>query len=120
MKKEPTEKDLKEIEGEEKPIDDVIAETEKKLEKAKADAKVNPKKAPVKKTPPTKKTKAPGYDKKYSTYSSRISYPATYSAPLKKLSKDMKKSIKQLYTLAVKDFLLKHNCLPSNNNNKRS
>lgn len=67
-----------------------------------------------------KKKEEPGYDKKYSTYSGRISYPATYSAPLKKLSKDMKKTIKQLYTIAVKDFLLKHNCLPSSNNNKRS
>ena len=109
------EKDLKEIEGEEKPIDNVIAETEKKLEKAKAKVK---KPSPAKKAPVKKEE--PGYDKKYSVYSSRISYPATYSAPLKKLSKDMKKSIKQLYTLAVKDFLLKHNCLPSSNNNKRS
>ena len=73
-----------------------------------------------KKKPIAVKKEAPGYDKKYSTYSSKISYPATYSAPLKKLSKDMKKSIKQLYTLAVKEFLLKHNCLPSNNNNKIS
>ena len=73
-----------------------------------------------KKKPVAKKKEEPGYDKKYSTYSSRISYPATYSAPLKKLSKDMKKTIKQLYTLAVQDFLLKHNCLPPNNNSKKS
>ncbi len=86
---------------------------EREEEKKRTEQKPTPiKKAPVK--------KEPGYDKKYSVYSSRISYPATYSAPLKKLSKDMKKSIKQLYTLAVKDFLLKHNCLPPNNNNKRS
>ncbi len=114
MQKEPTKKELEEIGTEEKPIDEVIAETETKPEKAKAKVK---KPTPAKKAPVKKE---PGYDKKYSVYSSRISYPATYSAPLKKLSKDMKKSIKQLYTLAVKDFLLKHNCLPSNNNNKRS
>ncbi len=114
MQKEPIKKELEEIETEEKPIDEIIAETETKLEKAKAKVK---KSTPAKKAPLKEE---PGYDKKYSTYSGRISYPATYSAPLKKLSKDMKKSIKQLYTLAVKDFLLKHNCLPSSNNNKRS
>ena len=99
-------------------IENKIKKGDEVIQKTKTEQKSNP--SPEKKKPVAKKKEEPGYDKKYSVYSGRISYPATYSAPLKKLSKDMKKSIKQLYTLAVKDFLLKHNCLPSSNNNKRS
>ena len=99
-------------------IENKIKKADEVIQKTKTEQKSNP--SPKKKKPVAKKKEEPGYDKKYSTYSSRISYPATFSAPLKKLSKDMKKSIKQLYTLAVKDFLLKHNCLPANNNNKKS
>jgi len=87
-------------------------------QKTKTEQKSSP--SPKKKKPIAKKKEEPGYDKKYSVYSGRISYPATYSSPLKKLSKEMKKTIKQLYTLAIEDLLLKHNCLPPNNNNKRS
>jgi len=105
---------LKSIKEEKEQNSARIEKADKAIEKAKVEQKSNPSSSKK------KKKEEPGYDKKYSVYSSRISYPATYSAPLKKLSKDMKKSIKQLYTLAVKDFLLKHNCLPSDNNNKKS
>ncbi len=107
-----TDKKLKSISEEKAEASARIKKADEVIKKAETGQKSNPSSK--------KKKEEPGYDKKYSVYSSRISYPATYSAPLKKLSKDMKKTIKQLYTLAVKDFLLKHNCLPSNNNNKRS
>lgn len=115
-------KDLKSISQEK--IEEQKRKADEVIEKAEAEQKSNP--SPEKKNPDTKKKEVakkkeePKYEKAYNTYSGRISYPATYSAPLKKLSKDMKKSIKQLYTLAVKDFLLKHNCLQPNNNNKKS
>jgi hypothetical protein len=117
-----TDKKLKSISEEKAEASARIKKADEVIKKAETEQKSNPTKSnpSPKKKKPTPVKEEPGYDKKYSTYSSRISYPATYSAPLKKLSKDMKKSIKQLYTLAVKDFLLKHNCLPSNNNNKRS
>ena len=110
-------KKLKSISEEKAEASAKINKADEAIAKAKSEQKSNSTKSnPL----PKKKKEEPGYDKKYSTYSSRISYPATYSAPLKKLSKDMKKTIKQLYTIAVKDFLLKHGCLLSNNNNKRS
>ena len=74
---------------------------------------------PTKKTTSQKKAQEPGYEKKYHTYSSRISYPATYQKPLMELAKEKDKKISQLYTIAIREFLLKHNRLQENNQAKK-
>lgn len=133
------EKDLKEIEGEEKPVDEVIAETEEKLEKARARAKVKSDSNPIVKAEPIEKKNPPAKAKKaekksepkkyssaklqtYSTYTGtvggikrkdgkalRISYPVSYHNSVIELAKSLDLKISGVYALGIENYLKKNN-----------
>ncbi len=51
-------------------------------------------------------------------WSDRLSYPMTWREPVKKLAAKKDCTSARIYQLALKDFLFKHNLLPSQNHNK--
>jgi len=95
---------MSKIEEKVKNPDEVIANAEAKLAEAKE--KLKDKKE-------TKKKVEPKYN--YKQYSGRISYPSIWAKPLAQIAKEKKMTIKQLYQLSVKNFLMKEGKLPPNN-----
>ena len=82
-------------------------------EKTKAKTKEKPKPKPKEAKPEKKAEK-----KEPTTWSSRLGYPIAWHEGVKKLAAEKNCRINQIYQFALKDYLFKHNLLPSQNNNK--